>query len=195
MVLCGVFRKILKRLIIWRLEIERLEEIELAIDLMILDNDEAAKRHGLESTCKKVEGFGSLQILWNRKVPDVIFRGWSRHSNAGHTVVNMVTDLANLIRRKYWADVPIVVRVDSAFFDEDNLAALDRLNVGFICTGKIYDHVKGDVGVLPREGWKIYDNGYQAQEDIEFGYRYDSWKKYYRAIDARPTYEGWSNDY
>jgi hypothetical protein len=25
--------------------------------------------------------------------------------------------------------------MDSGFFDEDNLVALDRLNVGFICTG------------------------------------------------------------
>jgi hypothetical protein len=130
----GIFRRILKRLFIWRLKIERPEEIELTIDLMILDNDEAVKRHGVEPTYKNVKGFGSLQILWKRKVVDAIFRGGSKHSNAGQTVVNMVTDLVNLIRREYRGDVPIIVRMDSGFFDQDNLAALDRLTVGVICT-------------------------------------------------------------
>ena len=189
--LCGgVFRRILKRLFIWRLKIERPEEIELTIDLMIMDNDEAAKRHGVEPTYKKVKGFGSLQILWNRKVVDAIFRGGSKHSNSGHTVVNMVTEFVRLIWREYRSDVPILLRMDSGFFDEDNLVALERLNVGFICTGKIYEHVKAYVGALPEKGWKVYDNGHQEWEYIEFGYRYDSWKRYYRAIYTRPAYEG-----
>jgi len=186
----GAFRRILKRLFIWRLKIERPEKIELTIDLMIMDNDEAAKRHGVEPTYKKVKGFGSLQILWNRKVVDAIFRGGSKHSNSGHTVVNMVTELVRLIRREYRSDVPILLRMDSGFFDEDNLVALDRLNVGFICTGKIYEHVKAYVGVLLEKGWKVYDNGHQEWEYIEFGYRYDSWKRYDRAIYTRPAYEG-----
>ena len=189
--LCGgVFRRILKQLFVWRLRIEDPEKIELMIDLMIMDNDEAANRHGVEPTYKNVKGFGSLQILWNRRVVDAIFRGGSKHSNAGHTAVNMVTELVHLIRRKYRADVPIIVRMDSGFFDKENLAALDRLNVGVICTGKIYEHVKEYVGALPREGWKVYDNGHQEWEYIEFGYRYDSWKKYYRAIYTHPAYEG-----
>src|SRR5665647_1377393 len=72
--LCGgVFRRMLKQLFIWRLRIERPEKIELMIDLMIMDNDEAGKRHGVEPTYKKVKGFGSLQILWNRRVVDAIF--------------------------------------------------------------------------------------------------------------------------
>ncbi|MGB9628976.1 MAG: IS1380 family transposase, partial [Thermodesulfobacteriota bacterium] len=142
----GAFRKILRRLFIWRLKIERPEKIELTIDLMILDNDEAAKRHGVKPTYKKVKGFGSLQILWNRKVVDAIFRGGSKHSNAGHTALKMVTELVGLIRREYREEVPIVVRMDSGFFDEDNIAALERLNVGVICTGKIYEHVKNYVG-------------------------------------------------
>lgn len=189
--LCGgMFRRILKRLFLWRLQLEGPEKIDLTIDLMVLDNDEAAKREGVEPTYKKVKGFGALQILWNRKVVDAIFRGGSKHSNAGHTALKMVMELVDLIRRKYRADVPIVVRMDSGFFDEANLAALDRLGVGVICTGKVYDHVKRYVGALPREGWKVYDNGHQEWEYIEFGYRYDRWKKYYRAIYTRPAYAG-----
>jgi hypothetical protein len=49
--LCGgAFRKILKRLFIWQVKIERPKKIELTIDLMILDNDEAEERHGVEPT-------------------------------------------------------------------------------------------------------------------------------------------------
>jgi hypothetical protein len=185
----GVFRRILKRLFIWRLKIERPEKIELTIDLMIMDNDEAEERHGVEPTYKKVKGFGSVQIIWNRKIVDAIFRGGSKHSNSGNTVVNMVTDLVNLIRKEYRPDVPIIFRMDSAFLDEVNLAVFDQLHIGFICTGKIYDHVREYVQALPDESWKVYDNGHQEWEYIEFGYRYDSWRKYYRAIYTRPAYE------
>ncbi len=155
-----------------------------------MDNDEAEKRHGVKPTYKGVKGFGSLQILWKRRVVDAIFRGGNKHSHSGNTVVNMVVDLVNLIRREYRSDVPIIFRMDSGFFDEGNLAVFDRLGVGVILSGKIYDHVKEYVGALPREGWKTYDNGHQEWEYIEFGYRYNSWKRYYRAIYTRPVYEG-----
>jgi hypothetical protein len=79
--------------------------------------------------------------------------------------------------------------MDSAFLDEANLAAFDRLNVGFICAGKIYEHVKEWVQAQSDQGWRVYDNGHQEWEYIEFGYRYDSWEKYYRAIYMRPVYE------
>jgi len=188
---CGdSFRKILKRLFIWRLKVERPDKIELSVDLMVMDNDEAGKREGVEPTYKGVKGFGSLQIVWNRKVVDAIFRGGSKHSNARHMALKMVMELVGLIRREYREDVAIVARMDSGFFDEENLRALDELDVGVILTGKIYDHVRKYVGALPREGWKTYDNGHQEWEYVEFGYRYESWKRYYRAIYTRPLYEG-----
>ena len=186
----GAFRKVLRWLFIWRLKIERPDKIELTVDLMVLDNDEAVKRHGVEPTYKGVKGFGSLQILWGGKVVDAIFRGGSKHSNAGHMALKMVVELVALIRREYRGDVPIVVRMDSGFFDEENLLVLNRLNVGVILAGKVYDHVRRFVGALPREGWKTYDNGHQGWEYIEFGYRYDSWRRYYRAIYIRPLYDG-----
>ena len=186
----GSFRKILKRLFIWRLKVERPDKIELSVDLMVMDNDEAGKREGVEPTYKGVKGFGSLQIVWNRKVVDAIFRGGSKHSNARHMALKMVMELVGLIRREYREDVAIVARMDSGFFDEENLRALDELDVGVILTGKIYDHVRKYVGALPREGWKTYDNGHQEWEYVEFGYRYESWKRYYRAIYTRPLYEG-----
>jgi hypothetical protein len=101
----------------------------------------------------------------------------------------MVTDLVQLIRKEYRPDVLIVLRMDSGFLDEENLAAFDRLNIGFICAGKIYEHVKEYVQGQPDQSWGVYDNGHQEWAYTEFGYRYDSWKKYYRAIYMRPVYE------
>jgi hypothetical protein len=69
--LCGgIFRKILKRLFIWRLKIKRPDIIELTIDTMVMDNDEAEKRHGVQPTYKKVKGFQPLQIIWDGKIVD-----------------------------------------------------------------------------------------------------------------------------
>ena len=42
---------------------------------------------------------------------------------------------------------------------------------------------------LPEDGWQTYDNGHQQWDYIEFGYRYDSWKKFYRALYTKPEYE------
>jgi hypothetical protein len=60
----GVFRRILKRLFIWRLRMERLEKKELTIDLMIMDNDEAEKRPGVKPTYKKVKRFGLFHMIY-----------------------------------------------------------------------------------------------------------------------------------
>ncbi len=185
----GVFRKILKRLFIWRLRIDKPEIINLTLDTMVMNNDEAKKRHGVEPTYKKILGFQPLHIIWNRKIVDAIFRGGKKHSNYGNTAVNMVTALVKLIRKEYDSKVTIILRLDSGFFDEVNLEAFNKLNIGFICTGKIYEKTKEYIKGLPKAGWETYDNGHQQWDYIEFGYRYDSWKKFYRALYTKPVYE------
>jgi len=60
----GVFLKVLQRLFIWRLKLTQPEVIELTIDTMVMDNDEAPKRHGVQPTYKKVKGFQPLQVIW-----------------------------------------------------------------------------------------------------------------------------------
>ena len=67
--------------------------------MMVMDNNEAKKRHGSEPTYKKVLGFQPLQIIWNRKILDAIFRRGKKHSNYGNTAVNMITDIVTLIRK------------------------------------------------------------------------------------------------
>ncbi len=85
--------------------------------------------------------------------------------------------------------MPIILRIDSGFLDEENLEAFDRLHILFIVSGKMYRSVKEYIGAQ-RGTWESYDNGHQGWDYVEFGYRCESWKKFYRAIYTRPYYEG-----
>ena len=65
-----LFRKILQRLFLWRLQKEQPELIKIGLDTMVMDNDEALKRVGVEPTYKKVKGFQPLQMYWGRYIID-----------------------------------------------------------------------------------------------------------------------------
>jgi len=69
------FRSILHKLFLWRLHIAKPDIIEMYIDTMVMDNDDAPKRHGVQPTYKKVKGFQPLQVIWAGKIIDAIFRG------------------------------------------------------------------------------------------------------------------------
>ena len=58
---CEVLRKVVNALFIWRLSIKQPRVIILDIDTMVLNNDDAQKRHGVDVTYKKVKGFQPLQ--------------------------------------------------------------------------------------------------------------------------------------
>lgn len=186
----GVFRKVLRKMFIWRLRIEKPDVIDLTIDTMVMDNDEAHKREGAQPTYKNKKGFQPLQIIWSNKIVDAIFRGGKKHSNYGNTVVNMVTSLVKEIRKEYSETVTIILRMDSGFFDEKNLLAFDKLGIGFICTGKMYKGVKEHVGAQAEREWEMYSNGHKEWEYVEFGYRCESWNKFYRAIYTRVSSDG-----
>jgi hypothetical protein len=186
----GTFRWILLRLFIWRLKIENPDEIELYIDAMVMDNDDAEKRQGVQPTYKKKKGFQPLHIIWNGKIVDAIFRGGSKNGNHGNTVVNMVTNLVGLIRKEYRQDVTIIVRCDSGFFDEKNFGAFDALNIAFIASGKMYEGIKEQVIAAADDMWNAYDNGDQKWNFLEFGFRCASWKRFFRAIYTHLMNEG-----
>lgn len=184
-----LYRGILRRLFLWRLKIESPDEIELTVDTMVLDNDEAEVREGAQPTYKKVKGFQPLQIIWDGRIVDAIFRGGKKHGNSGETVINVVRTIVNYIRENYRADVTIFVRLDAGFFDKANFAAFDEMGINFIGTGKMYESVKEAVRKAPLNAWGSYNNGHQEWKYCEFSYRPDSWEKCYRAIYTRPVYE------
>ena len=184
------FRWLLRKLFIWRLKIMKPIEIVLYLDSMVMDNDDALKRHGVEPTYKKKKGFHPLQIIWNGIIVDAIFRGGSKNGNAGNTVVNMVTDLVNLIRSEYSETVTIILRCDSGFFDEHNFNAFDDLNIGLIGSGKMYESVKQQASEAADCYWNSYDNKEQTWSFLEFGFRCAKWKRFYRSFYTRCLYEG-----
>jgi len=183
----GKFRKVLRMLFLWRLKKDNPDVIELTIDAMVMNNDDAEKRHGVQPTYKKKKGFAPLQVIWNGKIVDGIFRGGKKHSNYGKTVVNLVTDLVNYIRENYRADVTIIIRVDAGFFDELNFESFNDLNIGFIGTGKMYKGVKSMAGNTDESFWKSYRKGKKIWKFCEFGYRCDSWEHLWRTFYTRPV--------
>ncbi len=185
-----LFRRLLQSLFIWRLNLVKPEVIELGIDTMVMDNDEAKTREGVEPTYKKVKGFQPLQMTWGRFMIDAVFRSGSTHGNHGDTVEKMVRNMVKKIRKKYRADVPIIIKLDSGFFDQKLLEVFEELEIGYISGGKLYSDIKDYTEKVNRAAWKQYQNKKQVWDYVEFMDRRGSWTKFRRAIYCRPWYEG-----
>ena len=184
------FRSILHKLFVWRLHIVKPEVIEMYIDSMVMNNDDASKRHGVQPTYKKVKGFQPLQVIWNGKIIDAIFRGGKKNGNSGNTVVNVVTKLVKIIRKQYRSDVMIVLRCDAGFFDKVNFKAFDDLNIAFIATGKQYDEVKNYAKSTDKKFWNSIKKGNKIWNYTEFGFRCNSWNFFLRAVYTTLTNKG-----
>ena len=186
----AAFRWVLKELFVWRLKLNQPVLVTLTLDTMVMDNDEAQKRQGCDPTYKKVKGFQPLQLIWEGKIVDAIFRRGKRHSNYGNDVDKMIRGIVTLIRTRYKATVDIVIRMDAGFFDEENFRLCDELGIGFIGTGKTFNAIKEQVADIGENEWKVYDNGRQKWSYAGFEYRCDKWEKAYRALYTRPKYDG-----
>jgi hypothetical protein len=182
-----LFRRLLHSLFIWRLKIVQPQVIELGIDTMVMDNDDADCRHGVKPTYKKVKGFQPLQMNWGRYFVDAVFRGGDKHSNHGDTVEKMIRHMVDKIRKSYRGDVPIIIRIDSGFFDQKIFEACEELHVGYICGGKLYK----DIIELGKTAtcWQSFASS--KKEDIweytEFGSKRGNWKRFRRALYCRLT--------
>ena len=181
-----LFRRLLQHLFLWRLQIAQPEIIELGIDTMVMDNDDALCRHGVKPTYKKKKGFQPLQMNWGRFIVDAVFRGGDKHSNHGDTVLNMIRHMVIKIKRHYRWDVPIVIRMDSGFFDQKIFNLCEALHVGYVCGGKMYKDIKQMAATWDDSQWKRFESGKKdAWQYAEFGCRQGSWKRFRRAIFCR----------
>ncbi|MCH7754561.1 IS1380 family transposase [candidate division KSB1 bacterium] len=177
-----VYRSLLHQLFIWRLKIEKPAIIILFADTMVLDNDDADKREGVEPTYKKKKGFQPFHICWGPYLVDVIFRNGSVHSNHGSDMIKAVAHLTHLIRKKY-SDVPIILLSDSGFLDDANFRYFEeRLKIHYICAGKQYDDLKQYVQLIPPQEFRPLLKGNQSWQFIEFGNRLKSWSKFRRCL-------------
>lgn len=187
-----LFRRILQTLFIWRLRLSQPKVIELGIDTMVMDNDDAEKRHGVKPTYKKKKGFQPLQMNWGRYFVDAVFRGGDKHSNHGDTVGKMIEHMVKKIRKHYRHDVPIIIRMDSGFFDQKIFNLCEGLGIGYICGGKIYKDIIAMAGAIPAAQWNpFYDRkGKNIWEYIEFGSKRGNWKRFRRAFYCRLKNDG-----
>ena len=182
-----LFRRLLQMLFIWRLNIKNPAVIELGIDTMVMDNDDAQCRHGVKPTYKKKKGFQPLQMNWGRFIVDAVFRGGDKHSNHGDSVEKMILHMAAKIRKKYRSDVPIIIRMDSGFFDQKIFDLCERFNIGYVCGGKLYKDIKAMVEASSDRNWSYFENSKKEAiwEYMEFGSKRGNWKKFRRAFYCR----------
>jgi hypothetical protein len=115
-------------------------------------------------------------MTWSRYIIDAFFRGGDKHSNNGDTVEKMIRHVVRMIRTRYSQTVPIIIRMDSGFFDQDLFAVMEQLDIGFICGGKFYGDIKAMIEALPEAA---YDHHFgKTDEDVwqcfEFGDRRQS---------------------
>lgn len=186
-----LFRHLLHRLFIWRLNIKQPDLIELGIDTMVMNNDCARCRHGVKPTYTKKKGFQPLQMNWGRLIVDAVFRGGDKHSNHGKTVQTMIQHMVNKIRKQYRADVPVIIRMDSGFFDQKIFELCESLDIGYVCGGKLYKDITAMADSINGQIWKKYSTGKKDfWEYLEFGSRRGSWNRFRRAVYCRLTNEG-----
>jgi len=184
-----LFRHLLQRLFLWRLGIEKPEVVTLGLDTMVMDNDEALKRHGVRPTYQGVKGFQPLQLTWGRFLIDAVFRRGDAHSNHSDTAEQMVRHTVGRIRKHYRAEVPIVIRLDSGFFDQKLFEVFEELGMGYICGGKLYQDLKGYISQVDRSAWRRYEKEPEAWEYVEMGDCRGSWSRFRRALFCRPLCE------
>lgn len=178
-----VFNKILHELFIWRLKITTPGIIELGIDTMVMDNDDAKKREGNEPTYKRKKGFQPLHICWGPFLIDVLFRKGSAHSNHGTDYTDRVKSIVKLIRKRYSQDVPIILCADSGFADQKAYEEFEEsLDIHYITTGKIYKDIKGYVKEIPQENYGEISKNKAIWNFVEFGNKLKSWSKFRRCI-------------
>jgi hypothetical protein len=181
-----LFRRLLQTLFLWRLHIVKPDVIELGIDTMVMDNDDALCRHGVKPTYKKKKGFQPLQMNWGRFIVDAVFRGGDKHSNHGDTVLKMIQHMVIKIKREYRLDVPIIIRMDSGFFDQKIFTLCEALHVGYLCGGKMYKDIKQMVADWDESQWQRFESGKKdTWQYAEFGCRRGNWKQFRRAIFCR----------
>jgi len=178
-----IFNKILHELFIWRLNIERPKIIILGIDTMVLDNDDAKKREGSETTYKKKKGFQPLHICWGAFLIDVLFRKGSAHSNHGTDYTDRVKAIVKLIRKRYSSQIPIILCADSGFADQKAYDIFEQeIGIHYITTSKIYADVKDHVKDLPADNFGELKKNKAIWGFVEFGNKLKSWTKFRRCI-------------
>jgi hypothetical protein len=99
--------------------------------------------------------------------------------------------MGNKIRRDYRQDIPIIIRMGSGFFDKKIFECCEKLKIGYVCGGKIYEDIKTMVSQIDDSRWHRFDTHKKdTWEYIEYGCRRGNWKRFRRAVYCRLLNEG-----
>ena len=153
--------------------------IELGIDTMVMDNNDARKREGSEPTYKKKKVFQPLHICWGPFLIDVLFRKGSAHSNHGTDYTDRIAGVVKLIRKRYCEHVPIVICADSGFADQKAYDEFEQtLGISCITTSKIYKQDKQYINGVIDENFGRYSKNEAVWSYYEYGNKLGTWKKF-----------------
>jgi len=180
-----LFPHLLRKIFLWRLKINRSAVIILGVDSMVLNNDDALQREGVEPTYKKVKDFHPVQMNWGRYFVDAVFRVGSDPSNHSQTVEKMICTIVAKIRKEYKADVPIIIRLDSGFYDQKLFKTFEFINIGYACGGRLYKNVKKSA--TESTSWFKFKscNNKEIWEYTEFMCKQEQWDIPRRTIYSR----------
>lgn len=180
-----LFRRLIQQLFLWRLKIRKPEVVILGMDTMVLDNEGAEKREGVEPTYAGTEGFHPFQVTWDRFIADAILRGGSKHSNDGDTAIEAIGHLTKKIRKALGEEIPIVVRMDAGFCDKKIYRACEELGIGYVSSGRLLEEIKDEAEKRPSSDWDLYQNGAQEWVYHEKKDRRGTWSRFRRMIHTR----------
>ena len=82
------------------------------------------------------------------------------------------------------------MRLGAGFFDQDLFQGFEKLKIGYICGGRIYEELQTLAEKAEAGQWKPYRNRQQVWDYLELGDRRRTWKTFRRAFLCRPVTEG-----
>ena len=95
------------------------------------------------------------------------------------------------IRKEYRQDVPIIICMDSGFFDQKIFEACEELKIGYVCGGKLYKDIKELAIESNDEDWtRYYSDKKDYWEYLESGNKRGNWRRFRRAIYCRLINDG-----
>ena len=99
-------------------------------------------------------------------------------------MVEGLTHIIKRIRNEYRKDVPILILADAGFYSEENFKALEKLNVAYICGGRVYDDIKASIESIGK--FNNYIGKGNIWEFVDFVDKRNKWDKGRRAIYLKP---------
>lgn len=155
---------------------------------MVMDNNDALIRKGVDPAYKKVKGFQAIHLYWGRFIIDTILRNGTAHSDHGNNVKRIIVNAVRLIRKHYSTEVSIVQLADTGFFDVAISKLCNELGIGFIIGGKMYTDIKQTVVETSDDNFYEYKIGKRLWYFLDFT---DSRARWDTTCDAYKQISAW----